>query len=183
MSRKGNTQNPDFDSLKQSKITKLRYTKPESVKILEQLALDKLKERYPSNPYYPKATYTDATTNGLTKCVIDFIKFSGYHAERINSTGFLKDNRKTSTDILGRKRTVGTVQWIKSNSQTGTSDISATIKGKSIKIEIKCMATGDKKQSKEQKVYQEQIEASGGVYLIVRNFTQFYEWFNDFVKN
>ena len=176
------TQSPDFDSLKQGKSTKLRYTKSESVKILERMAFDKLKERYPNNPYCPKATYTDATSNGLTKCVVDYITFNGFQAERINSTGFLKDNRKTSTDVLGNKRTIGSVQWIKSNTQTGTADISATIKGRSIKIEIKCEATGDNKQSKWQIEYQRQIEAAGGLYLIIRNFNQFYEWFNEFGK-
>ncbi len=162
--------------------SKKRYSKPESVKLIEQIALEKLKERYPNNPYLPKSTYTDATSNGLTKCVIDYVKFMGYHAERINSTGALKDNRKTSTDVLGNTRTIGSVQWIKSTSQAGTADISATIKGKSVKIEIKCEATGDRYQSEAQKQYQKQIEGSGGVYIIIRNFTQFYEWLNDFIK-
>jgi hypothetical protein len=177
------TQSPDFDSLKQGKITKLRYAKSESVKILEQLALQNLKVRYPNNPYLPIPKYTDATSNGLTKCVIDYIDFNDFQAERINSTGAIKDNRKTSTDVLGNIRTIGSLQWIKSSTQTGTADISATIKGRSIKIEIKCEATGDNKQSKGQIEYQKQIEAAGGVYLIVRNFNQFYEWFNYFVKS
>ena len=154
-----------------------------SLKILEKIALDKLKERYPNNPYYPKVTYTDATTNGLTKCVIDYVNFLGYQAERINSTGTLKDIRKTSTDFLGRSRTIGCAKWIPGSGQTGTADISATINGSSVKIEVKNQQTGDNKQSKGQITYQKQIEAAGGVYIIVRNFTQFYEWFNDFVKN
>ncbi|MFV8269711.1 hypothetical protein ACNQGP_07205 [Flavobacterium sp. GT2N3] len=178
----GDTQSLDFKSLEQGKITKLRYTKPESVKILETIALDKLKERYPNNPYYPKFTYTDATTNGLTKCVVEFINLNGFQAERINSTGAIKDGRKTSKDVLGNIRTIGSVQWIKGSGKTGTADISATIKGRSIKIEIKCEATGDNKQSREQIEYQKQIERAGGVYIVVRNFTQFYDWFIDFVK-
>ncbi|MNE44095.1 hypothetical protein D3C80_1383060 [compost metagenome] len=163
--------------------SKKMYVKPESVKTLEGIALDKLKNRYPSNPYYPKVTYTDATTNGLTKCVIDYVNFLGYQAERINSTGAIKDGRKTSTDVLGNIRTIGSIQWIKGNGKTGTADISATIKGRSIKIEIKCEATGDNYQSTGQIEYQKQIERAGGIYIIVRSFTQFYEWFNDFVKN
>lgn len=159
-----------------------RAGKPDSLKILEKIALDKLKERYPNNPYYPKATYTDATTNGLTKCVIDYVNFLGYQAERINSTGAIKDGRKTSSDVLGNIRIIGSVHWIKGSGKTGTSDISATIKGRSIKIEIKCEATGDNYQSIGQIEYQKQIERAGGVYIVVRNFTQFYDWFIDFVK-
>lgn len=176
------TQSLYLNNPEPGKVTKPRYTTPKSVKILEEIALDKLKERYPNNPYYPKVTYTDATTNGLTKCVVEFINLNGFQAERINSTGAIKDGRKTSTDVLGNIRTIGSVQWIKGSGKTGTADISATIKGRSIKIEIKCEATGDNKQSKGQIEYQKQIERAGGIYIIVRNFTQFYEWFNDFVK-
>ena len=161
---------------------KKRYSKPESIKILEGIAVDKLKERYQNNPYLPKVSYTDANTNGLTKSVIDYVKFKNFHAERINSTGSIKDNRKTSIDVLGNSRTIGSVQWIKSTTQNGTADISATIKGRSVKIEIKCNATGDRYQSEAQIMYQKQIQQAGGVYIVVRNFTQFYDWFNNFIK-
>ena len=177
-----NSQGSDFKNLEQGKNKKKRYPKSESVKQLEAIAVENLKERYPNNPYLPKATYTDANTNGLTKCVIDYIKFKGFHAERINSTGAMRDNRKTSTDVLGNVRTIGSVQWIKGNTQAGTSDISATIKGQTVKIEIKCEATGDRYQSKGQIQYQKQIEQAGGIYLIVRNFENFYTWFNEFTK-
>ena len=155
-----------------------RHIKSEAVKQLESLALEKLKNRYPTNPYLPKVLYSDATSNGLTKCVIDYITLRGYHAERINSTGAVKDNRTTSTDVLGNVRTIGSVQWIKSNTQTGTADVSATIQGRTVKIEIKCKATGDNIQSEAQKNYQRQIENAGGTYLIVRTFEDFYNWFN-----
>lgn len=163
-----------------TKQHKTRYVKSEAVKALEELKFEEHKAKYPNFPYPIKPKYSDASSNGLTKCVIDFIKVKGFHAERINSTGSMRDNTKTITDVLGRKRTIGSVTWIKSTTQNGTSDISATIKGKSIKIEIKCAASGDKYQSQEQKIYQKQIEASGGVYLIVREFSDFYNWFNTF---
>ncbi len=73
---------------------------------------------------------------------------------------------------------MGSVEWIKSTTQNGTADISATIQGHSVKIEIKCKATGDNCQSEAQKEYQRQIEKSGGVYLIVTTFEDFYSWFN-----
>ena len=161
-----------------SKQHKTRYVKSEAIKALENLLFEQHIAKYPNFPYPIKPKYSDSTSNGLTKCVIDFIKANGFHAERINSTGSMRDNTKTITDVLGRKRTIGSVTWIKSTTQNGTADISATIKGKSVKIEIKCAASGDNKQSAEQKIYQEQIEASGGIYLIVREFKDFYNWFN-----
>ena len=155
-----------------------RYSKSEAVKKLENLAFENLKIKHPNFPYLRKPVYNDNTSNGLTKCVIDYIKLRGFQAERTNSMGMQIDNRSTSTDILGNSRIIGARKWIKSSGQTGTADISATIQGRSVKIEIKCEATGDKYQSKGQKDYQKQIEQSGGVYLIVRTFDEFYNWFN-----
>jgi hypothetical protein len=154
-----------------------RFVKSDAVKELERLAFEKHKERYPNFPYPIKPTYTDSTSNGLTCCVIDYIEFRGFQAERINSTGRQLDSRKSSTDILGNVRTIGSVKWIKGSGTVGTADISATIQGYSVKIEVKCEATGDKKQSQGQISYQRQIEASGGIYLIVRNFEEFFFWF------
>jgi hypothetical protein len=155
-----------------------RFPKSEAVKELEALQFDKLKERFPNNPYPPKQLYSDSTTNGLTACVIDYIKLRGFHAERINSLGRQIDNRTTSTDVLGNSRIIGSTKWIKSSGQNGTADISATIQGRSVKIEVKCKATGDNIQSDVQKDYQRQIEHSGGTYLIIRTFQDFYNWFN-----
>lgn len=157
---------------------KKQLRKSETIKKLEQIAFREQQRKYPNFPYPIKSKYNDLTTNGLTKCVIDYIYFRGYHSERINSTGAIKDNRKTSTDVLGNIRTIGGVQWIQSNTQSGTADISATIQGRAVKIEIKCKATGDHQQSESQKEYQKQIETSGGVYLIIRTFDDFYNWFN-----
>ena len=142
--------------------------KSEALKYLKELALNSLKARYPNNPYLPEKKYTDLTANGLTKSVIDFITFSGYQAERINSMGRQIDRRKTITDLLGRTRTVGTVEWIKGTSKPGTADISATVLGRSIKIEVKCKATGDNYQNPSQKLYQKEVEKAGGLYIIVR---------------
>ncbi|WP_264552775.1 hypothetical protein [Flavobacterium sp. N2038] len=148
---------------------KTRYIKPESVKALEALALKRTKEQYPNFPYPPKQSYRDDKTNDLTRCVIDFVNLNNYQAERINSTG-------QQINLNGKTK------WIKGSGQVGTSDISATIKGRSIKIEIKCEGTRDNYQSKDQIEYQKQIERAGGVYIVIRNFTQFYDWFNAFVN-
>lgn len=151
---------------------------------LKKLALQSLEQRYPTFPPHaiPGPKYTDRNTNGLTKCIIDFIEFNGYQAERINSTGRQLDNRKTIKDVLGNNRTVGSVKWIKGTGQTGTADISATIKGKSIKIEVKCKATKDNYQSDAQKDYQKKIESAGGVYFIARTFQDFYNWYQIFIR-
>ncbi|HJY63731.1 MAG TPA: hypothetical protein VJ455_06205 [Ignavibacteria bacterium] len=60
--------------------------------------------------------------------------------------------------------------------QPGTADISATIAGRSVKIEVKI---GRDKQSQKQKEYQRQVEASGGLYFIAKSFDQFFTWYNE----
>jgi len=156
----------------------------EGIKSLKSLSLLELRKKHPNVPDYaiPTPRYTDRTSNGLTECVIDWVNFNGFQAERINSTGRHLDSRKTSIDSLGRSRTVGSVKWIKGSSQIGTADVSATLRGRSVKIEIKCKATGDNYQSQGQKDYQKHIEKAGGVYIIVREFQGFYEWYNEFIK-
>ena len=159
-------QNSDRIKVKQPKAY---YKKSGSIKLLEEKAFQAIKEKYPSVPYPKQPKYRDDTANGLTKAVIDWLRLEGWQAERINSTG-----RKLQ--IKGRET------WIPSNGQKGTADISATIKGLSVKLEIKCNATGDKYQSQEQKDYQKEIERSGGFYGIVRDFEGFYRWYIKFIQ-
>lgn len=149
---------------------------------LKKLALKEVREKYPSVPDHalPIPKFTDKNTNGLTKAIIKWIELNGFQAERVNSMGRQIDKRKTVKDVLGRERTIGTKKWIKGNTQKGTADISATIKGKSVKIEVKCEATGDNYLSKDQKAYRDKIIQAGGVYVIARTFEGFYQWYNEF---
>ena len=155
-----------------------------SIKALKELAFVSLQTKYPNVPTYaiPPQKYTDKTSNGLTTCVIHWIELNGYQAERINSQGKQIDNRTTIIDIFGNVRTIGSVTWVKGTTQNGTADISSTIKGRSVKIEIKCKATKDNKQSQAQLEYQFKIERSGGVYIIVRTFEDFFKWYHNFIN-
>lgn len=118
--------------------------------------------------------YNDKTANGLTRCIIDFLTFSGFHAERISNTGRMIDRRRTYTDVLGRKKQIGSMEWAKGSGTAGTADISATIAGRSVKIEVKI---GRDRQSEAQSSYQKKIEASGGIYFIATNMQDFLEWY------
>lgn len=123
-------------------------------------------------------TYTDKTANGLTKMIIDWINYNGGQAERINTTGRLI-KAKTYKDVMGITKTIGQDKWIKGTGTLGSADISATIQGKSVKIEVKI---GRDKQSDVQKQYQEAIEKAGGIYYIAKDFDTFYNWYNETFK-
>ena len=144
---------------------------PKSIKKLKALKWQEKRARL-SLPDYALTVppYTDKDANGLTKCIIDYIKLTGGQAERISVTGRRIDKRETFTDAVGYKRQIGRVQWTKSNMQKGSADISATIQGRSVKIEVKM---GTDKQSKHQKEYQKEVEQAGGIYMIARSFDDF----------
>ena len=155
----------------------MRADRNSAISILKEMYLSDSRLKYPSVPEYARVapSYTDKTANGLTKCVVDFINLSGGQAERINCTGRVIDNRITSFDIFGNSQTIGQMQYIKTAGQRGTADISATIRGRSVKIEVKI---GSDRQSEAQKEYQRKIERSGGIYVIAKDFKQFFEWYN-----
>ena len=76
--------------------------------------------------------------------------------------------------MLGRDRLIGSVEWRTSGTTKGSADISATIRGQSVKIEVKI---GHDRQSDAQRDYQASVEQAGGVYYIARNFTDFVSWY------
>ena len=126
---------------------------------LKELALEYLRFKHPSIPKHalPTPKYSDKTANGLTKCIIDFIEYNGGQAERISVV---------SRKVAGK--------FVKSTMTKGTADISATIKGLSVKIEVKI---GKDKQSEEQKQYEQSILNAGGYYFIAKDFDSFYKWY------
>jgi hypothetical protein len=69
---------------------------------------------------------------------------------------------------MGRK--VGN-KWIKSSTRKGTADVTATIRGRSCKFEVK---VGRDKPRPEQLKEQERERASGGVYEFIGTPEDFY---------
>ena len=155
---------------------KPRYQKPQAVKELEELADEENAKKHPNMPkkYLARSKYRDDTANGLTKCIIDFIKLNGGQAERVNSMGVPIDKRRQVTDVLGSTRTIGSVEWRRGGGTVGSADISATIRGKSVKIEVKI---GKDRQSPAQRAYQQAVEQAGGLYFIAKDFTSFVQWY------
>lgn len=160
-----------------NKSRRTAYIKSQAVLELERLANIEAREKHPNiePKYLAPRKYRDDSANGLTKCVIDFLRLSGCQAERINCTGRHIDNTEVVENVLGDRRRIGSVKWLPTSGQKGTADISATINGRSVKIEVKMRD----RQSADQKAYQKAVESAGGVYLIVRSFAEFYELYKD----
>ena len=129
--------------------------------------------------YIVRTKFTDKTANSLTKAIVKWINLNGYQAERISTSGRWVDNSKVVTDVLGNQKKIGSGKYIKGSGTKGSADISATIKGKSIKIEVKI---GKDRQSESQIEYQKAIERAGGIYFIAKDFNSFYEFYTTLVK-
>ena len=158
-----------------NKQNKERFTK---------LYIENNLQRYPSflgrEYVIPPPKLKETGANDLTRLVIDFLTLNNCQAERISSQGQYRDGKKQVTDVIGRVRTIGSGVWTKGTSTAGTADISATIKGRSVKIEIKWAKD---RQSDAQKEYQNSIEKSMGIYIIVKTFDDFVIWFDNYLLN
>lgn len=113
--------------------------------------------------------------NGLTKAVLNFLKWNGVFAERTNTMGVYR-KAKTFTDVCGFTRKIGKDGYTYSGGTKGSSDIKAYPNGKIWAIEIKI---GSDKMSENQHLYKAQIEKSGGIYTIVKTFEEFLQQYDE----
>ena len=135
-------------------MSKKRYIKPEQVKKLEIDVNNFLQRYYPEQN--PKK-FRDDTEAGLIKCIKAFVFLQGGQSERVDNRGYWLENEK---------------KYVPSMCEKGTADIHCTIKGKSVKVEIKI---GSDRQSEAQKRYQKRVERAGGIYFITRGLSEFVE--------
>ena len=94
------------------------------------------------------------TANGLTKFITNYILWAGWRATRVNTMG----------------RQVGG-KWIPGTTRKGTADISCTVKGRSIMIEVKI---GADKPSEYQLKEQELERKAGGYFEFISTPEQFF---------
>lgn len=153
-----------------------------AINILVEAKTKEILKRYgdKAHAFLYQAKFKDTDEKSLEDCILYYAQLEGFQAERIKVKANRIDKRKTFVDSVGRTRTIGNVTWAKSSMQAGSADMSLTILGKSVKAEIKC---GGDTQKKNQKIYQAQIEAAGGVYWIIRSFQDFYDKYQQFIKS
>ena len=153
----------------------------EAIQHLKSVALVADRKRYPSLPEHARVVhrYNDKSANALTRCIIDYLRFNGCQAERISNMGRPVDGQKRYVDAVGFHRQIGSVTWIPGQGTPGTADISATVAGRSVKIEVK---HGKDRQSEAQKAYQKNVESAGGIYFIARSFGEFLIWYNQITE-
>ena len=140
---------------------KIPYRKPEAVKELERMADVEARRLHPIMPHPAPRKFRDDTSNDLTKCIVKYITLKGGFASRVNTTG-IYDKK------LGKYR--------RGTQKRGLTDVIATYKGLSLHIEVK---NSRDRLSDAQKKIQNEVTASGGLYNVARNFTDFKIWFDE----
>jgi hypothetical protein len=155
------------------------------LEILKNLKYQEQRSKYPSVPEFAinVKKFEDKTANGLTKCVIEFLNLSGHFAERVNTMGRVIDSRKTYTDTVGFKKTIGSIKYIPSTGTLGSADIhseiNVNINGQKVPIAVKWeVKIGKDRQSEDQKVYESKV----GYYFIIKSFDDFYEKYLEFTN-
>lgn len=109
--------------------------------------------------------------NGLTRFIINFLTWSGHRATRISSAGRLIDapQKQQSGISLMTKR------FIPGPTRKGSADVSATIRGRSVMIEIK---VGRDRPSEHQLREQELERKAGGVYEFISTPEEFFNLYD-----
>ena len=122
------------------------------------------KDFYEQSGCYKATMPKIKTANGLTKFIIEYLKFDGWRATRISSAGrYIEHKNKDGHKLSG--------QFIPSTTRKGTADISATIKGRSVMIEIK---VGNDKPSEFQLKEQQRERNAGGIYEFISTPDEFF---------
>jgi len=153
---------PEYKVRKQRKAKP--YSKPESIKEFElEYDIWYYMDRKIPEGLQIKHKFDDKTANSLTKLIIEYLRMNGCFGARVNTQG--NYNAK-----IGK--------FVRSGSTNGMADINAVVKGKSVSIEVKIGR--DKIRDSQLKVKSE-IEAAGGVYIIVRSFDDFRQQFENII--
>ena len=155
--------------------------KDNSLILLRQEYLEWHRKKFPDwrEGWRAVPTFTDKTTNGLTKCIKTLAKIKGFHCERVANHGRLVDNTSTFVDVAGRVRKIGSVNWIRGSGMDGSADLHMVVAGRAIFVEIK---RGYDKLSEAQQKYKASVERSGAMFVVIRSFAEFVTWCDELVK-
>lgn len=149
-----------------------------ALQLLTEIDYQVKRNLYKNVPEYAitKGQFSDKTANGLTQCILTWLRLHGNYATRINVTG-RQLPATTIVDVIGRAH-VTPGKWLPSTTRKGTADIHAVINGKHASIEVKI---GRDRMSEEQERTKQDVERSGGLYYIARDFESFYNWYSKII--
>lgn len=120
----------------------------------------------------PSLVFRDSSANELTKSILAYFELIGWKASRQSSEGRYIPGKEYTNVLNQRKQMKGT--WIpRAKAAKGCGDIRVTVPphGRTMEIEVKY---GKDRQSPDQKEYQKELEAMGGIYIIAKTWDGFF---------
>ena len=109
--------------------------------------------------------------------VVEFLTRKGHQGQKVSTQG----NILQQPDYINGATTIrGKTIRIPTGATKGAADISSSIYGLKVDWELK-FSKGDR-QSDKQKIFQERVENSGGLYYIFRDVDHFYELYNELMQ-
>lgn len=131
---------------------------------------------------YPKVN----SANGLRRALCNFMEWEGHHLEPTNNMGRPIQKKIPKFNLLAGQVLYhhGPIEWQRGSGVIGSSDAKGHINHKShhyaipLYVEIK---HGKDTQSDEQKEYEEKVNSSGGIYIIVTSISGFFLWYDNFL--
>ena len=109
--------------------------------------------------------------------VVEFLTRKGHQGQKITTAGTFIPGEKYQSGAMTIR---GKDKYIPGGNTKGAADITSSIYGLKVDWELK-FSKGDR-QSEKQKVFQERVENSGGLYYIFRDIDHFYELYNDLMQ-
>lgn len=142
---------------------------------LKKALIEQKKKEYPTLPDYaigdPLKKYNGKKSSNKLRCQIkDFIKAVGGSAWDGKTQGQVRDNTKVVTDIIGRTKRIGSIQYIPSDKK-GFGDICGLYEGKYFEVEVKI---GYDRQRDSQVRREAELKEQGCVYEIVHSLEEFF---------
>ena len=144
-----------------------------ALQLLQQMDYEYKRALYQNIPTHaiPKTKFSDKTSNGLTQCILTWLRLHGHYATRINTMG-RQLKATTIIDVIGRSH-VTPGKWIPGTTRKGTADIHASLNGRHVSVEVKV----GKDRMSEQINTKKEVEESGGLYFVATDFESFYQWY------
>ncbi|MBD2752610.1 hypothetical protein [Spirosoma validum] len=147
-----------------------RHPIPINSSPLQRLADLEMAEKRRTHPNVPehgrvKSKFVVKDSNSLTHAIKRCLELHGCYVTRVQSQGQWNQS-------LGR--------FTQSTTKRGTADLHAIIDGRHVSIEVKW---GKDRLSADQKKTAAQVQQAGGLYLVVKDYDTFWNWFAQYAPD
>lgn len=140
-----------------------------------------LKSYYPTNPYppapenyfYKNTAHRMYRSKFLESVICKVAQKDGFDARTIETTGRRVDNREIVEDCIGRKKLIGSTQYIKDHSKkVGEPDTLVRMYGVNVYFEVK---VSKDRLSPEQKQFIANAANGGYIVRVIKTVDDFFE--------